>query len=1302
MRKFIVIFILIYGSFLYAQPECSANSTDEFVACLSSVDDGGTIKVGFNSSGYELNLSNKPFNINKDMTIEGTTDNVRFYSNNIVSSLNFMFVINAKNVTFKNFTIRTGIRPIKINSNGNYNFIDIKIDKEANGKAIMETNSTVESINIQDSNFATSGGTAFGLDVKAKSLDINNSTISVAEDALKIEQAENLSITHSTISSNIGYGINANAKNVDINSSSISSRYYGITVKNGENLNIIGNSNITSRGGNAIGGASNAIDVTNINIYYSTIKGVSRALNINSAKNLTIRGTTLEATGTDVAISSTNNELDSIDIQKSKISCVAGSGINIKAENTNIENSRVFALREALHLYNKGESLNIIDSKLNANGAQTTVVVDELLKNALIQGSLITSPAGWAVDMRSTNTTINNSTITALNIPLRVQEGDILNINGSSLSNIGGTETLLTDEYMSSIDISDSKIVTGLHGIIINEAGSVSMENTDVNITKTTAATGIGVFVKESNDVSIENSNITAVLNGIGIEKADSVFIMNTDVKVLLGGIDGHISGKDTAAINLQDVRDAKILGGKITGTDTAAVDARGIEIGEKAQNVLMDRICVYNGYHNVGINTQSSHVVKVLNSNFQDYYPSPIIELTRDFWYGDNLNMDITQSCLYGTRPLRYMDKNGHNANNSFNGNYWEDVNVSREIDNAPLSACPNANICYIENRFIARDTFRAKDNEQISTKIVKKLFDLNVSSFDALRGTPLNFRGTVCTAIVNSDDKIISNYHRTYLDKEDSFIGTYQANKATRSARLFVSWVKDKNVTCPMDTNTSNGSTIEGDNFAIKPRRFSIALEDEAKAGRDVDIKFSGLNEKNKRTENYNETEGATFKVLHNELKSECENGDFNASMDHWKFVNGEKIVTTKYSEIGQVDVNISDEELACKNIFASVDCKDKNVNGHWNSGVSGVNGPYIGKASKSIKFTLDHFDINATLKNFEDQKFTYLSNPATDENMSMAAVLDINISAKNGDGNVTKNYDLNCYAKDYDMNISYDYTALTPKDQISTIYFLETNSSKETNTTIEDKKVEFEDMVKEAFAKGEAHLHTKINFDRNYTKPLNPFDLNITGINIQDTDDVGDTNSTLDGNATFFYGRLATQDITTQITDIQEDVTYEIYDTTASKPFIQNSLYWFKNGWHEGADGRKFADIQVLNATTFDANMSTQTYKNKKLKFDKDLVEDPDRGRQAIPMVLANPESPENITVHVKIEPWLWHTYSTTPKAYSYETGTTCLEHNCFNIFYSRPGDELLSGEVNASDVTLPNESDQTMKNGVKVFR
>jgi hypothetical protein len=164
-----------------------------------------------------------------------------------------------------------------------------------------------------------------------------------------------------------------------------------------------------------------------------------------------------------------------------------------------------------------------------------------------------------------------------------------------------------------------------------------------------------------------------------------------------------------------------------------------------------------------------------------------------------------------------------------------------------------------------------------------------------------------------------------------------------------------------------------------------------------------------------------------------------------------------------------------------------------------------------------TPDHFAVTSSMANY-GSGFTYLSS-----DLNTSAILSISATAQSLSGTTTQNYNSGCYAKATDYNIVYDNIAVTPNGNLTTLKFFETNTSTSGVININSSLV-LSNLSSNIFStdtNGTGNISIKINFDRNATKVVNPFILNISDVNVTDTDAV-QGNSTIDTNATFLFGR------------------------------------------------------------------------------------------------------------------------------------------------------------------------------------
>ncbi|MDD2369257.1 MAG: hypothetical protein PHQ90_08145, partial [Sulfuricurvum sp.] len=215
---------------------------------------------------------------------------------------------------------------------------------------------------------------------------------------------------------------------------------------------------------------------------------------------------------------------------------------------------------------------------------------------------------------------------------------------------------------------------------------------------------------------------------------------------------------------------------------------------------------------------------------------------------------------------------------------------------------------------------------------------------------------------------------------------------------------------------------------------------------------------------------------------------------------------------------------------------------------------------------------------------------------------------------------------------------------------------------------------------FNNGTVTPNIELYFDRNETKPLNPFYFTVTSATATDPDTAG-TGTPL-GSAHFVYGRVRAYDIATNISPVDVPIEFEVYSTT-SGGFVsgmpQNILHWYRNLNHDAANQGNV--IQGgFSAGTSNSNI--------------DVTTAPQEGIQIIKVT-----STADQTVHLDISKWLW--YSST---YGYLYSGTCTQHPCFKYDYTNANAGVTgvnSGTFNGSDFEMTPAKNITNK-GVKLFR
>jgi hypothetical protein len=597
----------------------------------------------------------------------------------------------------------------------------------------------------------------------------------------------------------------------------------------------------------------------------------------------------------------------------------------------------------------------------------------------------------------------------------------------------------------------------------------------------------------------------------------------------------------------------------------------------------------------------------------------------------------------------------------------------------NGSVRTCNDCTIIPTAVAFDAWDIFRSISDRKISTKIVGKDFNLAVTSLDQTLSALQSFNGTVCVQLLTfATNSELARQCKAWSNVTTNTYGPFNILQASDDTKVRIAWKKD-DMSGTFNVGSEDNSSIASDYFAIRPDSFAITASN-AIAGTGFNIIFSApvFNVPNTPSSSYNETSGNSFDVNISEHNASCTQGIFTATATpaSFSFFNGTATVTTHYSEVGILDINISDLSKSCTSRFAHVDCNDANVAGYYNSTIDLP----IGFAQKSITVTPHHFDVIAALSNAVTG-FTYLS---TDLNMS--ADLNITVTAQTEGNTTTKNYNTLCYAQPTNYSIQYLPLSIAPSGNLANLNYFETNTSTSSSVATVATAFNLNNLPNSIFGtdiNGSAKLNIKINFDRSSSKPVNPFDLNIASVIATDSSVSGNDSAGI-GNATFIYGRVHPYDITNNVGYAPNPVEFEVYSTASNGYYVngmpQNVLHWYRNTNHSSNIGGSVR-AGGFSAGLNDINVSPGSFQN---------------GTQIVTVT-----SSVDQTVHLDINSWLW--YSLNPiKSYNY--GTDCTQHPCFQYKYTNTTGGVKgvsSGSFQGSDFGMTPAQNITNK-GVKLFR
>jgi hypothetical protein len=351
----------------------------------------------------------------------------------------------------------------------------------------------------------------------------------------------------------------------------------------------------------------------------------------------------------------------------------------------------------------------------------------------------------------------------------------------------------------------------------------------------------------------------------------------------------------------------------------------------------------------------------------------------------------------------------------------------------------------------------------------------------------------------------------------------------------------------------------TADSNDFAMRPKNFDFSITGTSpyKAGVGYSTTFSAKDYNNSATSNYNEGIPLTY----NEAMAGCINGVFDANLTGMLFTNGTKnIPSLSYSEVGVINV-IMQETLGSE--FALVDATDT-------PNIDRLITPY----DQNWSYTPEHFSLAGSTFSNDATGFTYLS-----ADLNVSADLNLTITAQTLSNTTTKNYNSACYAKATNYAITYTPLALSPSNALSRLNFLESNTSVSgnlaLNTTISLNSIP--DTIFSTDNNGTGKINLKMNFDRNDTLVVNPFNLTIQDANIEDNDTI-EGNITLNQSARFYYGRVHAPDYRFPNRDGIATIYYEVYCKDCNRTAMGitgnesvNAINWYQNALHVNAAGQ-----------------------------------------------------------------------------------------------------------------------------------
>jgi hypothetical protein len=657
----------------------------------------------------------------------------------------------------------------------------------------------------------------------------------------------------------------------------------------------------------------------------------------------------------------------------------------------------------------------------------------------------------------------------------------------------------------------------------------------------------------------------------------------------------------------------------------------------------------------------------------------------------GQSLGAEADEFEIYGRVLSNDEIKNIYNYEN--NGSNYD--GTTRNPPNCEGSTAEEVNSTFNAVDYIQSGCNAQNDwDDNITTKLVAGEFNLSILSKDPDSGDNTRAKITKVDLYVYQTPDCSGNYEvynvcddanpnkECNLTTDENGCGPLKNVKYASAARCVKVHIRGKALTTDSSQTANEDESNSTDAFAVRPEYYKIDdIDKNLTAGKDFTVLIKAYDADKKVIGDFNFSDAPVEFDFKDSLG--CKTGDLNSTHSPLKtsvdFINGEANVTLNYTEVG--DLNISVKEYNDSNKFAGVDEKQED-----NATL------LIGEGNSFVKhFNPAEFKLNAVYNDYDtDNNFTYL-----DDDVNVFSHLELNITAVNADGNRTENYNKDCYAKDVDINISHD----SPDADVNSILYKYKDASGKIHGIFE---VDKNDEVNVTYSKenfdgnGTAKIDIYLNFDKNYSNPVNPFEFNITKIDVNDTNASG--HSDFGKSARYYYGNLVLTDILAVQNDFNKTYSFVLYDENESdtlKPESKEILFdWYENIYHQAADGN-VSNNEIVVSTDYNASNTTDKVT---VTVNKDYI----KNGKIVFEIDRKDTSVNFVVVHLlsKNLKWLW--YSKFGDKYDISSDSTCLNHFCFTITWQKTNDvgEVGSGSFAGTEANVSETN--TTKRGVKIFR
>ncbi|MRI57944.1 MAG: hypothetical protein C6H99_00375 [Epsilonproteobacteria bacterium] len=391
------------------------------------------------------------------------------------------------------------------------------------------------------------------------------------------------------------------------------------------------------------------------------------------------------------------------------------------------------------------------------------------------------------------------------------------------------------------------------------------------------------------------------------------------------------------------------------------------------------------------------------------------------------------------------------------------------------------------------------------------------------------------------------------------------------------------------------------DSNDFAVRPKRFAFVGSPLQKiiAGEETELLFGALDAGNGYSIDYNETQGGSFDINVSLADDHKQCMTKKLTVQNVAFEDGFSNSTLTFDDVGEF--NLTMYEIVGSE-FAAIDRNDTNDSRRL-----------IEPFTHTISIVPHHFDLNSTIIAQNPQGFTYIAN----EIDQIASILEVNITAKNKQNAITKNYTKACFAHDVEFNASYDITPLSPDLDTLLVQNVGSTTIKEFPISAKLLSTTFDRAIFDTDQNGTGIGRVRLNFKRYVHKPITPFTLQIKETNATDANGVQGT-AQANKSTDYYYARVySSNEFSNVIKGNEGNVTiyYELYApitpatiftifpnplNAAITTFLQllptdvDDLNWRINEYHTTTDGNisqiLFKDVDILTSPSSPLSRAT----------------------------------------------------------------------------------------------------------------